>query len=211
MPYGTFSSPVTDQPSLTERGHAPFHQNNTHYPEIQKTDLANEACTICMEVFVPDNTVGKLKGCGHTFHENCLLRLLGVPSIYLDTSEPHRMYPFCLRKAVRACGSSINSRLCCLSCCCTFCCCAIPHVCYSFGLNPVRVELSDSDIALLHQPENPRFLADHLNNIRYYWNHCSDSEWFYRIDELPSCPLCRKSFEVRGGYTLYQVASRSSD
>ncbi len=205
MPYGTFSRPVTDQPPLTERGHAPFHVDNTHYPEIQETDLAKAPCSICMEAFVPGNTVGKLKGCGHTFHENCLLRLLGVPSIYLDPSEPHRMYPCCLRKAIRACGSNINCKLNCIAGCCDLLCLDIPGHFHSFSLNPARVELSDSDIALLHQPENPRFLADHLNTIRYYWNYCDNTEWFSRSNELPLCPLCRKYFKVAGAYTLYQV------
>ncbi|WP_330927238.1 RING finger domain-containing protein [Candidatus Sororendozoicomonas aggregata] len=202
--YGTFTEPVTVQP--LSRGYAPLlNQSNIHYPEMQAAELNDTLCTICREDFAAGNKVGKLKNCGHIFHENCLLGLLGVPSIYLDPSEPPNMYPYCLRKAVRACGSDINVCLWNLFCALTCCCCCI--FCCSGNLHPRRIELTDSDITFLHNPENPRFLADHLAGINNYHNY-NDSdgrEWFYQYGGLPACPQCRKTFQVRGSYTLYEI------
>ncbi|WP_330927237.1 RING-H2 finger protein [Candidatus Sororendozoicomonas aggregata] len=206
--YGTFTVPVTVQP--LSRGYAPLlNQNNTHYPDMQSAELPDPLCTICQENFVAGNKVGKLKDCGHVFHENCLLALLGVPSIYLDPSEPPNMYPYCLRKAVRVCGSNINMCLVCLFGTCT-CCWAFAYF-HSCNLNPRRIELSNSDIALLHNPENPRFLADHLQNLSWFWDYCDDSEWFHLQETLCTypqypCPQCRRTFQVRGSYTLYQIS-----
>ncbi|WP_330927236.1 RING finger domain-containing protein [Candidatus Sororendozoicomonas aggregata] len=203
--YGTFpEQPVTNQPS--QRGYAPvLNQSNTDYPQMPLAELTDELCTICQENFVAGNKVGKLKKCNHIFHENCILSLLGVPSIYLDPSEPPQMYPFCCRKAVRACGPNINMCLlhslggtCCI-CCIPFCSC---------NLHPRHIELSDNDITLLHKPEDPGFLRDHLSNLKWFYNDCFDGEWFHHYEEkLPKCPNCRNSFEVRESYTLYQMTN----
>lgn len=202
---------VTDQPLSIQKGHPPpHHQSNSHYPEIPLTELSDTRCVICLENYEAGNTVGKLKECNHIFHENCLLGFLGVPSIYLGSTEPHQMYSYCLRKAVRACGSYVNEWIACLTGTCTlFLCDDI----YSLNLHPRRIELSASDLALLHNPENPRFLADHLRSLRCYYHYGNDGngngEWFEQRCryKIPACPCCRRPFEVRGSYTLYRITT----
>lgn len=203
--YDTFTKPgpITVQPSFTERGYAsPLNQDNTDHPQMPLTELNNPVCAICRENYEVGNVIGKLKGCGHIFHENCVLDLLGVPSIYLDPSESPQMHPYCCRKAVRVCGPNTNMYLYyILGATCCMCC--IPY--YSCNLHPRRVELTDNDIRLLHKPDDPGFLADHIRNLDWYFNYCHSTEWLDLMGRLPRCPCCRKPFEIRGSYTLYQI------
>ncbi len=201
-----FAQSIVSQPLPSGSRHPSVHQNNIRrYPEMPKTELMDTeqtVCAICREMFLEGNAIARMNKCNHIFHENCILTYLGVPDIYLDSSEPPHMYPCCIAKAVRECGPYTNMYLKLYSSMFCFCC----YYCFSFTLHPRRVELSDSDIRLLHSPDNPRFLSDHLDNLTFFREGClSDQhgEWFGH--QLPQCPLCRAPFEVQGSYTLYQV------
>ncbi len=205
--YGTFQPPTTVQPLPGAMGFPPIHQNNANYPEL--TELTNEQCPICRNAFVTGNSVAKLRTCGHVFHENCMLTFLGVPSIYLDPASPGNMYSCGLHKTMRCCGPGLYGWTCCM----WQVFCLLPlclNVCCPGGLHPRRIELSDSDIALLHKPDHPRFLADHMVALSVYspeaCNLADGGEWFYHSNKA-ECPICHSHFEPPQCYNLYKFTA----
>ncbi|WP_330924862.1 RING finger domain-containing protein [Candidatus Sororendozoicomonas aggregata] len=190
---------IEQQPAIARllscvRGHAPLHQGNAHYPEIKETDLPDgEVCCICLDNFAEGNSVAKLNECQHMFHENCMLQLLGIPDGYLDPSQAHTL---------RLLSYNIHN--------------IFPTRFFGFFqrffhpdiyLNQRNVKLSDSDIALLHRPEHPGFLADYMYNINHYSSSSSSTgEWYTFQGGRPSCPMCRNEFTVGGSYTLYRIS-----
>ncbi|WP_330924860.1 RING-H2 finger protein [Candidatus Sororendozoicomonas aggregata] len=193
----TEAQPLIAQPLSIETGHAPLRQDNTHYPKMREADLVDINCSICRNSFEKGDTAAKLKECEHIFHENCMLRYLGVPDAYLDPSEPYRTLWYKLTHLAEpsACSGIFS--------------CYYPP--WSSRRNPRNVKLSDSDISLLHQPDHPQFLAGHLYKMNHYGNQYKyryyQSEWFDYQGRRPDCPNCRQPFNVVGSYTLYQITN----
>ncbi|WP_330924861.1 RING-H2 finger protein [Candidatus Sororendozoicomonas aggregata] len=175
----------------TARGHAPLHKGNSDYPEV-KPGMINDNCSICLDDYVVGEAVARLNSCKHVFHENCMLKYLGVPDEYLDPAQSLRSLN--VNRSAASCSGFFRRFF------------------DSFMIiNPSESTLSDRDIALLHQPENPLFLADHIDRINRYRSYAFGGEWYGYQGGRPNCPNCRSPFNFAGGYTLFRITRYQSD